>query len=361
LYVGQVTIVQSPRDVRVCVGQDAVLSVQATSNIAGAVYSYRWYKDGQPLSDGGVYSGAGTNVLRISGAGNAEAGQYTVEVTANPGGAVASASAQVSVDEAPAITGEPQDVTVCDGQSAAMSIQASGGGLRYQWYAGGAAIPGATQATIEQTVVAAMNGLRVRCVVSNDCGQASSREAVVTVKTAPQIVEQPQGGMVDRGGTVRLRVVAQGENVRYQWKKDGQAIPGATGAEYEIANFGSSDAGRYVVEVSNECGTVTSSDVDVVLSSVEEEALAAGYRLTVQPQPIGDVGIVSIGGPVGSSVEVVLYDGSGRRVMVVWRGVVGGSGMHQVQFGATELASGVYRCVLESGRYRLSVPLTVVR
>ncbi|MCX8050802.1 MAG: hypothetical protein N3B17_02770, partial [Chlorobi bacterium] len=123
----------------------------------------------------------------------------------------------------------------------------------------------------------------------------------------------------------------------------------------------SSDAGRYVVEVSNECGTVTSSDVDVVLSSVEEEALAAGYRLTVQPQPVGDVGIVSIGGPVGSSVEGVLYDGSGRRVMVVWRGVVGGSGMHQVQFGATELASGVYRCVLESGRYRLSVPLTIVR
>ncbi|MCX7930533.1 MAG: hypothetical protein N2663_07430, partial [Chlorobi bacterium] len=360
LYVGQVTIVQGPRDVRVCAGQDAVMSVQATSNIAGAVYSYRWYKDGQALEDGGVYNGTGTNVLRVVGASSAEAGQYTVEVVANPGGAVASASAQVSVDRAPEITAEPQDVAVCEGQVASMSVGAQGGGLRYQWYAGGAAIPGATGTSVEQTVVAAMHGMRVRCQVINDCGQVSSREAVVTVKTRPQIVEQPQGGQVTSGGTVVLRVVAQGEGLRYQWKKDGQVIPGATGTEYRISNFGSSDAGQYVVEVSNECGTVSSSDVQVVLSSVEEDALAAGYWLGVHPQPVGSEGVVEVRGPVGSAVRVEVVDVSGRVVLEVWRGELG-SGQQQVRLDATVLASGVYRCVLTNGRYRLSTPIVVLR
>jgi hypothetical protein len=359
LYVGQVTIEQVPQDVRVCQGQTAVLSVRASSNIPNAVYSYQWYKDGQALSDGGVYSGTGTSVLRIQGARSSDAGRYTVEVVANPGGAVASASAQVSVDEAPVITVEPQDVAVCEGQTASMQVEASGGGLRYQWYAGGAAIPGATGATVEQAVVAAMDGLRLRCVVSNDCGQAESREAVLTVKRAPQIVEQPQGGQVSVGGTIQLRVVAQGENLRYQWKKDGQPIAGATDAAYEIRNFGSSDAGRYMVEVSNECGTVSSSDVAVVVSSVEEEALAAGYSMEVHPQPVGEHGVVLVGGP-SSAVRVELVDGSGRVVKQLWVGELDGQ-VRRVEFDASGIASGVYRCVLHAGRYRLSTPIVVVR
>ncbi|KXB97540.1 MAG: hypothetical protein AA908_06695 [Chlorobi bacterium NICIL-2] len=360
LYVGQVTIVQSPRDVRVCVGQDAVLSVQATSNIAGAVYSYRWYKDGQPLSDGGVYSGTGTNVLRISGAGSAEAGQYTVEVVATPGGAVASASATVSVDAPPVVTSEPADVAVCEGSRAQMSVVASGGGLMYQWYASGAPIPGATDATVEQEVVAAMDGLHVWCVVRNDCGEVTTRQAVVTVKRKPQIVEQPQGGEVSRGGAIELRVVAQGENVRYQWKKDGQAIPGATGSVYRIENFSASDAGQYMVEVSNDCGVVSSSDVTVVLSSVEEEARVAGYGVLVQPQPASERVEVVVSSPAGAMVTVEVVDLSGRVVGQLWQGVV--QGTHQrVEADCSQLASGVYRCVLRSGRYRVSTPLVIVR
>ncbi len=357
LYVGQVSIEQGPQDVRVCEGQAAVLSVRVSSNIPNAVYSYRWMKDGQAISDGGSYSGTGTSVLRIS---PAEAGQYTVEVTANPGGAVATATATVSVDAAPVITAEPQDVTVCEGQTAAMSVGASGGGLRYQWYVGGSAVPGATGTTVEQVVTAAMNGMRVRCVVINDCGQAESREAVLTVKTAPQIVEQPQGGEVVRGGRYVLRVVAQGENLRYQWKKDGQVIPGATGATYQIENFGSSDAGQYVVEVSNECGTVSSSDVTIVASGVEEDAIAAGYGLEVHPQPVVTAAVVAVRAPAGVEVRLEVVDVSGRVVMELWQGR-SATGVMQVTTDVSGLSSGVYRCVLRSGNYRLSAPLVIVR
>ncbi|GIV56828.1 MAG: hypothetical protein KatS3mg040_1596 [Candidatus Kapaibacterium sp.] len=360
LYVGQVTIEQAPQDVRVCSGQDAVLRVQASSNIPNAVYSYQWSKDGQALSEGGRYQGVTTSVLRIVGATATEAGQYTVEVVANPGGAVASASVTVSVDEPPVVTGEPEDVAVCEGSRAQMSVVASGGGLRYQWYASGAPIPGATGATVEQEVVAAMDGMRVWCEVRNDCGEATTRQAVVTVKRKPQIVEQPQGGQVSSGGAIELRVVAQGESLRYQWKKDGQAIPDATGSVYRIENFGSGDAGQYVVEVSNDCGTVSSSDVTVVLSSVEEEARVAGYGVLVHPQPAGERVELVLSSPAGAMVTVEIVDLSGRVVGQLWQGVVEGTS-RRVEADCSQFASGVYRCVLRSGRYRVSTPLIIVR
>lgn len=360
LYVGQVTIEQGPRDVRVCRGQDAVLSVQASSNIPNAVYGYQWYKGSQALSEGGQYQGVTTSVLRIVGATESEAGQYRVEVTANPGGAVASASAAVSVDAPPVVTSEPEDVAVCEGGRARMQVGASGGGLRYQWYASGAPIPGATEAMVEEAVVAAMDGMRVWCVVRNDCGEATTRQAVVTVKRKPQIVEQPQGGQVSVGGAIELRVVAQGENLRYQWKKDGQVIPGATGSVYRIENFGGSDAGRYLVEVSNDCGMVSSSDVTVVLSSVEEEAMLAGYGVSVQPQPATERVTVAMTAPAGTMVTVEVVDVSGRVVGTLWQGVVV-SGSEQIESACSTLPAGAYHCVLRSGRYRISTPLVIVR
>jgi hypothetical protein len=114
-----------------------------------------------------------------------------------------------------------------------------------------------------------------------------------------------------------------------------------------------------MVEVSNECGTVSSSDVAVVVSSVEEEALAAGYSMEVRPQPVGEHGVVLVGGP-SSAVRVELVDASGRVVKQLWVGELDGQ-VRRVEFDASAIASGVYRCVLHAGRYRLSTPIVVVR
>ena len=44
--------------------------------------SYRWYKDGssEPIADGGRYSGATTNELKISSAVDGDAGEYTLVI-----------------------------------------------------------------------------------------------------------------------------------------------------------------------------------------------------------------------------------------------------------------------------------------
>ncbi len=76
---------------------------------------------------------------------------------------------------------------------------------------------------------------------------------------APAITTQPQGRSVTAGGAVSFTVAASGTTPTYQWRKNGTAIPGATGATFSIGAATTGDAGTYTVVVSNSSGSVTSA------------------------------------------------------------------------------------------------------
>jgi hypothetical protein len=77
---------------------------------------------------------------------------------------------------------------------------------------------------------------------------------------APVIIVQPIGIGVSLLGIATFEVVAlSGTTMTYQWFKNGTAIPGATGANYTIANVQLSDQATYSVQIQNSGGTVTSS------------------------------------------------------------------------------------------------------
>jgi hypothetical protein len=62
-----------------------------------------------------------------------------------------------------------------------------------------------------------------------------------------------------------LTVVATGYNLKYQWFKDGTAIPGADQSTYIIASVDTRHTGRYHVVVSGECGSKKSCFYDVLI------------------------------------------------------------------------------------------------
>lgn len=72
-----VKIVQQPAGMTIMQGHDATLQV-----LANGAASYRWRRDGIPLSDGGRFSGTTTATLVITGALVEDAGVYDVEITA---------------------------------------------------------------------------------------------------------------------------------------------------------------------------------------------------------------------------------------------------------------------------------------
>ena len=97
------------------------------------------------------------------------------------------------------------------------------------------------------------------------------------VTAPPAIVSVPSTRSVARGGTTTLFVSASGENLTYQWKKNGQNIAGATSSALPLENATGADAGQYVVQVTNPNGTVSSQAITV---TVKMPVVPAGvYRI----------------------------------------------------------------------------------
>ena len=136
--------------------------------------------------------------------------------------------------------------------------------MRYQWKKNGTNIPDATNSSYT-TPATSMddNGAEYLVEVSNEAGNASSSVGILTVTTKPAITTQPAAQTVISGQTAKFTVEAAGTpTLRYQWKKGGTNIDGATGSSYttpatQLANSGA----EYSVEVSNDVGTVTSEVV----------------------------------------------------------------------------------------------------
>jgi formylglycine-generating enzyme required for sulfatase activity len=94
---------------------------------------------------------------------------------------------------------------------------------------------------------------------------------------APAIVSVPQTRSVARGNNTTLFVSASGDDLTYQWKKNGTNIIGATSAGLPLENATGADEGNYTVVISNSEGSVTSSPIQV---AVKMPAVPTGvYRI----------------------------------------------------------------------------------
>jgi glucose/arabinose dehydrogenase len=107
-------------------------------------------------------------------------------------------------EEQPAVTGQPADQTVPEGEAAEFFVVATGGGLRYQWQRNGVDIEGATDATFSlDDVEPSDGGATFRVVVTNDAGEVTSQSAALTViPNRPPVatITTPAAGATYAGG-----------------------------------------------------------------------------------------------------------------------------------------------------------------
>ncbi len=87
---------------------------------------------------------------------------------------------------------------------------------------------------------------------------------------APTITSQPASQTVTQGANVTLSVAATVSSgaLSYQWRKEGLAIPSATGASYSITGVQPWQIGDYTVVVTDAGGSVTSSVAALALTGV---------------------------------------------------------------------------------------------
>jgi hypothetical protein len=245
------TIVTTPAHTNVVIGQPASFSVTATG---AAPLSYQWRQAGIPISNA-------TNAVHfLATTTTNDAGAYDVIVMNGVGGSVTSSIATLTLLFPPAISQSPQSAFVVNGSNAVFSVVAGGTApLSYQWRKDGSPLAGgATNLTLTSVTTNDNGGYQV--VVSNPYGSATSSIAMLTVVFPPSILAPPSNQTVATGSPLQLEALATGtEPLSYQWQHNGAALAAATNANYELASVQLTNAGNYVVVVSNPYGSATSS------------------------------------------------------------------------------------------------------
>jgi N-acetylmuramoyl-L-alanine amidase len=136
------------------------------------------------------------------------------------------------------------------------------------------------------TFQATLAGFSASPVVTRSVEVARAASTGVGV---PAITSQPPGKRVVMGSELSLRVTATGAApLAYQWRLNGVALAGATGATLVIPAAKVTDAGDYTVVITNALGAATSVAAEVAvdpaawLSSVSlRTTLAVGQTVTM--------------------------------------------------------------------------------
>ncbi|MBI5857892.1 MAG: M36 family metallopeptidase [Sphingobacteriales bacterium] len=242
------SITTQPANPSGCVGGNATVSVVVT----GTSLTYQW----QLSTDGGTtfnnIPGATASSYTITGLTLAMNGyKYQCIITGVcPVSPITTNVATLTVVTALNITGQPADLTVCEGSPASFTVTASGAST-YQWQIsvdGGVTwtdISGATSATYTiASTTAAMNGNKFRCNITSPCGNATTTVATLTVNTLPAITAQPSSATLCAGANNTFSVTATGTGITYQWQISNNGcsgpwsnIPGATASTYTLTNI----------------------------------------------------------------------------------------------------------------------------
>jgi beta-galactosidase len=201
--------------------------------------------------------------------------------------------ALLTVIALPTITTHPSNQTVAVGNPAAFTVTAKGTGLTYQWQEQNSGsttwspVGDATGTSYTTTTSMDDNGKSFRCVVATLAGSAISDPAMLTVIALPTITGQPANTTVTAGETAEFSVMAEGSDLTYQWRKNGEPISGAQSNSYTTPVTTATDNGAtFVCVVTTLGGSVTSEPA----------------TLTVTPPPIPEVpGLLS---PVNGSTGV---------------------------------------------------------
>lgn len=248
------SISSQPVSVSISVGQSATFSVSVTGS---EPFTYQWRRNGIAIP------GATSSSLTLANVQLSAAGTYTVSIT-NAATTVHSNGAELVVNSSPVITQQPRSEVAQPGSVVSFSVSVIGGSsFNYQWRKNGLAIVGATNSTLTLSGVTAADVGNYDVQVSNALGLVTSSTAQLTIASgtvAPVITAQPVSRTVVVGGSVTLSVSATGvPAVSYQWRKNGQNVPGATGRSFTFNPAQVGDAGNYDVVVSNAVGAVTTS------------------------------------------------------------------------------------------------------
>jgi hypothetical protein len=284
LTISSVGITAQPQNQTVCSNTNATFSITASG-----VTAYQWQ-----VYNGTAYvdlPGETSASLVLNGFTSANTGLlYHVLLNGGiSGGGVTSDPAILTVYDAPVLTTQPSNQTLCSGAtSVTFNSLATGSGIGYQWQlntgTGFNNIAGATSPSFTiNTPAVALSGNQYRVMISGTapCSPLPSNVATLTISQAVAITTQPTAVVVCAGSltTPSFSVVANGSGLTYQWVANngsdtvlvnGTDFSGATSASLTVLTPAAYSGYTFKCVVSGvaPCAAVTSNAVLLTVSQL---------------------------------------------------------------------------------------------
>jgi len=242
---------EEPEDKTATVGDDVTFSIATEEGC-----TYQWYKNGQ------VVVGENGSTYTLNGVSKEDNGaQIYCDVTKNGTTAKSSTATLIVKNVAPlsvtiigvkeAKVGDPTIV---------LTAVAEGQDLVYKWSTG--------ELTAVKSISTSTKAVYTISVeVSNDGGKVTASTTVEIFNAKPTDVRIDLNDTeIEEGDNVSFTVNATGDELQYQWFKDGQPLDGETGSTLTILDAQLDNSGNYSCEVSNESGSVISNEVGLTVS-----------------------------------------------------------------------------------------------
>lgn len=327
------------------------------------------------ISNGGIYADATTKNLKLSNVpASANSNQYRCIVNGPCKPSVTSNAVTLTVETAPDITTDPDDVISCVGSNTSFSCAATGAVLTYQWQvntgsswsnvSNNANYSGATTNTLSVTnITAGMDNNQYRCEVSGKCSPSDFTDAAtLDIGAAPMVTTQPTDRQACTGITSSISLDATGYNISYQWQEsinNGITWTNVTnGAVYSGANTDMlvfqnpvilMNGNQYRCVVTNGCAINTTSNEVVLTVTASPVVTQEPVNTTICE---GDNGALSV---TATSTGTINYQWQKKYGANTWYDLVNDGTVSGVKTNtlsinnSTTYNNGEYRCVLNTG------------
>ncbi|MCX7909925.1 MAG: T9SS type A sorting domain-containing protein [Ignavibacteria bacterium] len=371
-------ITKEPTDYYGYLGSTATFTfdVHTYEEVPSGVVPIQWYKNGKPLRDDWKYSGTRSNYFTIKNISYSDTSDYFYAIVNGRCGIDTTAIVKVHI--VPNILIKADTLYVCDEDSylsipIEIPFPSLPGNYIVEVYRGnimiGSYSPSVVGINIKLPVVSIIPGDYYAIVKVPGIGGSFKTNIVKVVKvTEPPVIKKdlPNAISLKIGDTLRLSIVAEGLNLRYQWFKDNSPLASAIEPNLLITNVSVEDAGRYHCLVWN-CDTVSSNIVNVSVtlfnvSSVDWNTMTDGTKFRLYPNPTTHISELFIETNEEKILNIELINNLGQIVYSINNiNTINNQVKVSIPFNSLNLPSGTYNLKIQTQNQIKVVPAVYLR
>ena len=234
-----------------CVGEPLSLSISAT----GQISSVKWFKDGFEIP------GETNLTLYVAELKAGDAGVYTCKVEgegAPVDGIVEKTT--VRVYENTTLLAALGAKTICEGEELEWIPNVKGAAnIKYKWFFGGVEVSDQKILNYNPTQLAHEGNYEVQ--VTGLCGNVTTTGNLEVTELPVVISVSDNVETCENTSLIEFSVSATGEELKYQWRKDGIDIVGKTSPVLSLTSIQLTDEANYTCKVYNSCSDVISDEM----------------------------------------------------------------------------------------------------